>query len=415
MTETTLENGIMDGIALNMLAGQYGTPLYVYSGAGFVRSYQRYVEALSGLEYQIHYAVKANSALGILQLLAQQGAGADIVSYGEMRRALLAGISADKMVFSGVGKTDDEIRSALQDGIGQINAESASEIEHIGAIATELGVQAPVCLRVNVNVDPKSHAKISTGQKSTKFGIPVENGEAEKLYVKISEHPAIKPMGLAVHIGSQLTTLEPFETAYKELLGVADRLRDAGYDVPILDLGGGLGVDYHTHTAPDLNSYGQMVTRIFSNRGYRLGFEPGRSIAADNGVLITSVIYVKSTDDKRFVIVDAAMNDLIRPTLYEAYHDINTLSARPPHPLPADIVGPVCETGDYLGLERNLPDVQEGDRLVVRSAGAYGAVMMSNYNTRPEAAEILIHDGQAHILRPRRTIDELLSLERLAL
>lgn len=415
MTAFSPEDRKMDNFDLCELAQQYGTPLYVYSGAGFIHSYQQYVHALAGLKTQIHYAVKANSALGILQLLAQQGAGADIVSYGEMQRALHAGIPAEKIVFSGVGKTDFEIRAALEAGIGQINAESDSEIRHIGKIATEMGVQAPVCLRVNVNVDPKSHAKISTGQKSTKFGIPVDDGQAERLYAEISAHQAIRPVGLAVHIGSQLTSLEPFETAYQELLGLADRLREAGFDVPILDLGGGLGVDYHTHTPPDLTRYGEMVTRIFANRGYQLGFEPGRSIAADNGVLLTSVIYNKATDEKRFVIVDAAMNDLIRPTLYEAHHDIASLAEREPHPLPADIVGPVCETGDYLGLGRNLPDVQEGDILVVRSAGAYGAVMMSNYNTRPEAAEILIHDGKTHVLRPRRTVDELLSLEKLVL
>lgn len=415
MTQHDLENGMMDGIDLTMLASQYGTPLYVYSGAGFEQSFRGYLNALSGLDCHIHYAVKANSALGILQLLARQGAGADIVSYGEMRRALLAGIPAEKIIFSGVGKTDDEIRSALEAGIGQINAESAAEIEHIAAIASDMGVKAPVCLRVNVNVDPKSHAKISTGQKSTKFGIPAEGGEAERLYAYISEHPAITPMGLAVHIGSQLTNIQPFETAYTELLNLAERLRSAGMDVPALDLGGGLGVDYHQHTAPDLDAYGQMVTRIFSNRGYRLGIEPGRSIAADNGVLLTSVIYVKASDEKRFVIVDAAMNDLIRPTLYDAHHDITALSERPSHPLPADIVGPVCETGDYIGLNRDLADVQTGDKLMVRSAGAYGAVMMSNYNTRPEAAEILIYDEEVHVLRPRRTVDELLALERLAL
>ena len=402
-------------VDLNSLATAYGTPLYVYSADGFIASYQGFAASLLALDSHIHFAVKANSALGVLQVLAKQGAGADIVSYGEMKRAMMAGIPPEKIVFSGVGKTDAELASALTDGIGQINAESSAEIDHIMRIAEQLDVIAPVCLRVNVNVDPKSHAKISTGQRSTKFGIPVDDGQAKILYKAICQNPHIKPMGLAVHIGSQLTELEPFETAYLELLGLADRLRADGYDVPGLDLGGGLGIDYATNQPVDFASYGRLVTRIFSNRGYRLGFEPGRSIAADNGVLLTKTIFVKDGGDKRFVIVDAAMNDLLRPTLYEAYHTIDCLSPRDPHPLPADIVGPVCETGDYLGLGRTLPDVQEGDILVVRSAGAYGAVMMSNYNTRPEAAEILLDGDKVHVLRPRRTLDELLALEHLPL
>ena len=414
MTMNPFDGAQASAIDLNSLAEQYGTPLYVYSAEGFVASYHGFATSLSELDSHIHFAVKANSALGVLQVLAEQGAGADIVSYGEMKRAMIAGIAPEKIVFSGVGKTDAELRSALSDGIGQINAESPAEIDHIIAIAEQMGVLAPVCLRVNVNVDPKSHAKISTGQRSTKFGIPVDDGQAEALYQKICQHPRIKPMGLAVHIGSQLTDLEPIETAYKELLALADRLREAGYDVPGLDLGGGLGIDYTHHTAVDFARYGALVTRIFGNRGYRLGFEPGRSIAADNGVLLTKTIYVKDGGDKRFVIVDAAMNDLLRPTLYEAYHDIDCLNPRGPHPLVADIVGPVCETGDYLGLGRMLPDVQEGDILVVRSTGAYGAVMMSNYNTRPEAAEILLKGGKVHLLRPRRSIDQLLALEQLA-
>ena len=413
MTMNPFDGVQSSSIDLNSLAETYGTPLYVYSAEGFIASYTGFAQSLSELDSHIHFAVKANSALGVLKILATQGAGADIVSYGEMKRAMMAGIPAEKIVFSGVGKTDAEITSALQDGIGQINAESASEIDHIIAIAEQLDVIAPVCLRVNVNVDPKSHAKISTGQRSTKFGIPVEDGRAEILYQKICQHPHIAPMGLAVHIGSQLTDLAPFEIAYTELLTLADRLRQAGFDVPGLDLGGGLGIDYTDHNPVDFESYGSMVTRIFGNRGYRLGFEPGRSIAADNGVLLTKVIFIKNGGDKRFVIVDAAMNDLLRPTLYDAYHDIESVSPRAPHPLLADIVGPVCETGDYLGLGRALPDVKEGDILVVKSAGAYGAVMMSNYNTRPESAEIMLEGSKVHLLRPRRSIDQMLALEHL--
>ena len=398
------------------LAEQFGTPLYVYSGDGFSAYYHAFCDALAGLDTSVHYAVKANSSLGILALLAREGAGADIVSGGEMQRCLSAGIAADKIIFSGVGKSDAEIRQALAAGIGQINAESEAEICHISAIASEMGITAPVALRVNVNVDPGSHAKISTGQRSTKFGIPVADGEAAALYRKIAADPAIRTAGLAVHIGSQLTNLAPFEAAYIELLALADSLRSEGLEVPVLDLGGGLGVDYHGDGEPNFAAYGALVTHIFSDRGYRLGFEPGRAIAADNGLLLTRTHYIKQGEDKRFIIVDSAMNDLLRPTLYEAFHRIepvlrpSTSNSGTSGGL-ADIVGPVCETGDYLGQGRDMPDIKEGELLAVFSAGAYGAVMMSTYNTRPEAAEIMIYQGEAHLLRRRRTVEELLDCE----
>jgi diaminopimelate decarboxylase len=401
----------ISGMRADELAAQYGTPLYVYSGEGFVRSFTTFTKSLSEVDARVHYAVKANSAIGILSLLASCGAGADIVSGGEMRRALAAGIPADKIVFSGVGKTDDEIRAALGEGVGQINAESAAEIAHISAIANAMNLQAPVALRVNVNVDPGSHKKISTGQRSTKFGIPVEDGEAAHLYREICANPHIIPRGLAVHIGSQLRNLAPFEMAYQALLEIADSLRAEGLDVPILDLGGGLGIDYEGDSDPNFAAYGALVTRIFANRGYQLGFEPGRCIAADNGVLLVTNLYTKQGEDKRFIITDGAMNDLIRPTLYESYHRIEPVGPQQTATGIADIVGPVCETGDYLGTDRMMPDVPEGSCLAVMSAGAYGAVMMSNYNTRPEAAEIIIYQGQAHILRPRRTVDDLIALE----
>ena len=340
---------MISDISVSALAREFGTPLYVYSGDGFVAHYRAFCAALGALDVAVHYAVKANSSMGILGLLARHGAGADIVSGGELQKCLAAGIPAGRIVFSGVGKSDAEIRQALTAGIGQINAESAAEIRHISAIAAEMGVIAPVALRVNVNVDPGSHAKISTGQRSTKFGIPVADGEAASLYRQIANDPAIRPAGLAVHIGSQLTNLAPFEKAYLELLELADSLRAEGYDVPVLDLGGGLGIDYQGDSLPDFAAYGALVTRIFSNRGYRLGFEPGRSIAADNGLLLTRTHYIKQGEDKRFIIVDGAMNDLIRPTLYEAYHRIEPVTDKGVSCGMADIVGPVCETGDYLG------------------------------------------------------------------
>ena len=402
---------MVSGTPAATLAAEFGTPLYVYSGDGFVAHYRAFCAALSSLDTRVHYAVKANSALGILGLLAQHGAGADIVSGGEMAKCLAAGIPAERIVFSGVGKSDTEIRNALTAGIGQINAESEAELRHISAIATEMGVTAPVALRVNVNVDPGSHAKISTGQRSTKFGIPVADGEAASLYRQMASDAAIRPAGLAVHIGSQLTNLAPFEKAYLELLELADNLRSQGFEVPVLDLGGGLGIDYHGEQLPDFAAYGALVTRIFGNRGYQLGFEPGRAIAADNGLLLTRTHYIKQGEDKRFIIVDGAMNDLIRPTLYEAYHRIEPVLDSGPACGMADIVGPVCETGDYLGQGRDMPDIGEGDLLAVFSAGAYGAVMMSTYNTRPEAAEVMVYQGDIHLLRRRRTIEDLLAAE----
>ena len=327
--------------------------------------------------------------------------------------ALAAGIAAKDVVFSGVGKRPADIRTALAAGIGQINAESAEEVAQISSVAAAMGVVAPVALRVNVDVDAGTHAKISTGQRSTKFGISTDQREAATLYASINADPHIKPMGLAVHIGSQICDLTPFERAYSALLDVATGLRADGLNVPGLDLGGGVGVDYQQAGDTDFSAYGALVTRLFKDSGFALGFEPGRSIAANNGVLLTEVIYVKQGDNKRFVIVDAAMNDLIRPTLYEAYHPIVTLAPLQNTIGKADIVGPVCETGDYLGLDRDMPVLTAGDRLAVLSAGAYGAVMASAYNTRPPAGEVLVHDGKAHPLRPARSLDSLLAEETI--
>ncbi len=274
-----------------------------------------------------------------------------------------------------------------------------------------MGIVAPVALRVNVDVDAGSHAKISTGQRSTKFGISTNHGEAASLYATIDADPHIKPMGLAVHIGSQICDLAPFEQAYSALLDVANGLRASGLDVPCLDLGGGVGVDYMQATDVDFSAYGALVTRLFKGSGFALSFEPGRAIAANNGALLTKVIYVKQGDNKRFVIVDAAMNDFIRPTLYDAFHSIVTL-APPQNAIgKADIVGPVCETGDFLGLDREMPALAAGDKLAVLSAGAYGAVMASAYNTRPPAGEVLVYNGKAHLLRPARSLASLLAEE----
>ena len=399
------------GMPLGDIAASHGSPLYVYSGDGIRDDYRRFAAAVAPVDGSVHFALKANSALGVIGLLARHGAGADIVSGGEMARALAAGIPAEKIVFSGVGKSAEEIGAALDAGIGQINAESPQEVEAISQIAAARGVQAPVALRVNVDVAPKTHAKISTGQRSTKFGVSTSQNEAADLYRKMAADPHIRPAGLAVHIGSQILELDPFERAYSALLSFGTALRDEGLEVPVLDLGGGIGVDYQDGTPTDFTAYGELVSRLFADSGFQLGFEPGRSIVANNGVLLTRVIYVKDGDNKRFTIVDAAMNDLLRPTLYEAHHDIRPVGPESAIEGPADIVGPVCETGDYLGLDRMMPSLAAGDCLAVMSAGAYGAVMASSYNTRPPAGEVMVLDGEVHILRRRRDVAELLAEE----
>ena len=399
------------GMPLGDIAASHGSPLYVYSGDGIRDDYHRFAAAVAPVDGSVHFALKANSALGVIGLLARHGAGADIVSGGEMARALAAGIPAEKIVFSGVGKSAEEIGAALDAGIGQINAESPQEVEAISQIAAARGVQAPVALRVNVDVAPKTHAKISTGQRSTKFGVSTSQNEAADLYRKMAADPHIRPAGLAVHIGSQILELDPFERAYSALLSFGTALRDEGLEVPVLDLGGGIGVDYQDGTPTDFTAYGELVSRLFADSGFQLGFEPGRSIVANNGVLLTRVIYVKDGDNKRFAIVDAAMNDLLRPTLYEAHHDIRPVGPEGAIEGPADIVGPVCETGDYLGLDRMMPSLAAGDCLAVMSAGAYGAVMASSYNTRPPAGEVMVLDGEVHILRRRRDVAELLAEE----
>ena len=399
------------GMPLGDIATSHGSPLYVYSGDGIRDDYRRFAAAVAPVDGSVHFALKANSALGVIGLLARHGAGADIVSGGEMARALAAGIPAEKIVFSGVGKLAEEIGAALDAGIGQINAESPQEVEAISQIAAARDMQAPVALRVNVDVAPKTHAKISTGQRSTKFGVSTSQNEAADLYRKMAADPHIRPAGLAVHIGSQILELDPFERAYSALLSFGTALRDEGLEVPVLDLGGGIGVDYQDGTPTDFTAYGELVSRLFAGSGFRLGFEPGRSIVANNGVLLTRVIYVKDGDNKRFAIVDAAMNDLLRPTLYEAHHDIRPVGPEGAIEGPADIVGPVCETGDYLGLDRMMPSLAAGDCLAVMSAGAYGAVMASSYNTRPPAGEVMVLDGEVHILRRRRDVAELLAEE----
>lgn len=404
---------LVDNMPLSDIADAHGTPLYVYSGNGIRDAFTDFAAAVAPVSGKVHFALKSNSALGVMALLAQHGAGADIVSGGELERALAAGVAPKDIVFSGVGKSRSEISRALDVGIGQINAESPAEVEAISTIAGEMGVLAPVALRVNVDVEPGTHAKISTGQRSTKFGVSVDQNEAANLYRQLHDDPNITASGLAVHIGSQITTLAPFEKAYRALLAIANGLRGEGLSLPVLDLGGGVGVDYDHGAATDFSDYGALVTSIFKDTDFRLGFEPGRAIVANSGVLLNEVIFIKQGDNKRFVIVDAAMNDLIRPTLYEAYHAIEPLIDLGGAIGPADIVGPVCETGDYLGRGLQMPELKTGDRLVVMSAGAYGAVMASAYNTRPPAGEVMVLDGKLHVLREQRSVQSLLAEEQI--
>ena len=405
------DESVLSSEVLIELADEYKTPLYVYDGDQILKNFSAFQSAVSSLNSKVYFAVKANSSTAILSLLSEAGAGADIVSGGELQRAMNANISPDDIIFSGVGKTDDELLLAMHNKIGQINVESGAELDRITALASSYNLKCSVALRINVNVDPGSHEKISTGQNSTKFGIPLIDGQAEAYYQKVSSNPNLIPSGLAVHIGSQLTNLAPFQKAYSELVDFAEHLRSKRFEVPCLDLGGGLGIDYEEIAQPDFTGYGKMVERIFSNTEYKLGFEPGRAIVGNCGILITKVIYVKQGVDKRFIIVDAAMNDLIRPTLYEAFHRIDSLTGHRENKGTADIVGPICETGDYLARGRQMPMVEAGDYLAVRSVGAYGAVMMSNYNTRPEPSEILCYEGKVHIIRPRRTVEDLLKME----
>ena len=403
----------VDGLSLGAIAKQYGSPVYVYSAAGISDSFIRFRNAVAPVNGKVYFAMKSNSAIGVLALIGKLGGGMDIVSAGELARAIAAGIKPGDMVFSGVGKTNDEIRQVLACGIGQINAESQAEVAAISAIAKEMNLLAPVALRVNVDVSPSTHAKISTGEGNTKFGISTNQREAYGIYQKMAKDPHISPAGLAVHIGSQILNLAAFERAYSALLALAIEIRNTGWPVPNLDLGGGVGVDYNTAGPTDFTEYGLLVQRLFADQGFNLGFEPGRSIIANNGALITRVIYVKQAGDKRFIIVDAAMNDLLRPTLYEAYHAIWTLDEPGISTSKADIVGPVCETGDYLGLDRDMPNLSAGDGLAILSAGAYGAAMASSYNSRSPAAEVMVVDGTAHLLRAARPIADYINDEMI--
>ena len=413
MSEFQYRNGELhaEDVALSAIAAQYGTPCYVYSRRAIEQAYLAWDTALDGVPHLVCFAVKANSNLGVLNALARLGAGFDIVSGGELERVLAAGGEANKVVFSGLGKTEEEMRRALQVGIKCFNVESAAELERLQKVAAELGVQAPVSLRVNPDVDARTHPYISTGLKENKFGIDIS--QALAIYRRAAELPNLEVHGVDCHIGSQLTDATPLLDALDRMLVLIDQLAEEGIHVRHLDLGGGLGVTYQDETPPTPGEYLSQVREKVAGRDLTLLFEPGRSIVANAGVLLTQVNLLKPTEHKNFAIIDAAMNDLIRPALYSAWMGIDAVRPRDDVPLKEwDMVGAICETGDFLGKDRPLA-LAEGDLLVVRSAGAYGFVMSSNYNTRPRAAEVMVDGAVSHLVRRRETVSELFAGESL--
>lgn len=399
-----------EGVALSALAQRFGTPTYVYSRAHIEGQYRAYADALSGMPHLVCFAVKANSNIGVLNVLARLGAGFDIVSSGELERVLAAGGDPSRIVFSGVGKSRDDMRRALEVGVHCFNVESSVELERLQKVAAELDVKAPVSLRVNPDVDAGTHPYISTGLKENKFGIDIE--QAEAVYARAAELPNLEVIGVDCHIGSQLTTLEPFLDALDRLLLLVDKLAARGITIRHLDLGGGLGVQYRDEQPPLAGDYIAAVRKRLTGRDLSLVFEPGRFIVANAGVLLTQVEYLKHTEHKDFAIIDAAMNDLIRPALYQAWMDVSPVQPRAGEARNYDLVGPICETGDFLAKDRQLV-LAEGDLLAVRSAGAYGFVMSSNYNTRGRAAEVLVDGEQAFEVRRRETVQELYAGESL--
>lgn len=391
-------------VSLTEIAERFGTPCYVYSRAALNDALEAYQVATKGLDAQVCYAVKANSNLAILNLFARKGAGFDIVSGGELARVLAAGADPSKVVFSGVGKRDDEVEAALAAGIGCFNVESEPELLRIADIAANRGVKAPVSFRVNPNVDAKTHPYISTGLRENKFG--VDWRDARRLYRDASRLGSLAVVGIDCHIGSQILEVSPFLEALDRVLELVDQLGDDGIVIRHIDLGGGLGIRYREEKVPPIQSYIDQVRTRLSNRKLKLLLEPGRSLVGNAGVLLTRVEFLKRGPEHNFAIVDAAMNDLMRPALYDAWHEIQPIAPRPGAPSVYDIVGPVCESGDFLGKGRSLA-LEAGDLLAVMSAGAYGMTMSSNYNTRPRAAEVLVDGDRMHLIRRRESIADL--------
>jgi diaminopimelate decarboxylase len=395
-----------EAVPLARVAAAVGTPAYVYSAGAMRAAYRALADALSGLDATICYAMKANDNLSVMRVFAELGAGADVVSGGELARALAAGVPASKIVFAGVGKTRSEMAQAIEAGILQFNVESEPELVALSEVAGGRGAEVAVAIRVNPDVDARTHAKITTGKKENKFGIAIER--APEIYRQAAALPGIRPESVAVHIGSQLTSLEPYLHAFGKLAELAERLLADGLPIRRLDLGGGIGISYRGEEPPSPTAYADIVRGTVGRLGLPLICEPGRALVGNAGVLLAAVIYVKD-EGKRFVILDAAMNDLIRPAMYDAWHDIVPVM----EPLSgtalreADVVGPICESGDILGLARPLPPLDGGDLIAIRSAGAYAAVMASNYNSRPLAPEVLVDGDRFAVVRPRQGVAEM--------
>lgn len=404
-----------EDVSVAEIAAQVGSPFYVYSAATLTRHFQLFEEALNWADHTICFAMKSNSNQAILKLLGDLGAGMDVVSGGEYARAKAAGVAGEKIVFSGVGKTREEMRRALEGGIRQFNVESEPEMEVLSEVAASMGTVAPITVRVNPDVDARTHEKISTGKKGDKFGIPISR--ATEVYARAAALPGLKVVGIDVHIGSQLTELEPFETAYLKVADLTRQLRAEGHEITRLDLGGGLGIPYaRSNEAPPLPiEYGQLIQRTVGDLGCEIEIEPGRLISGNAGIMVAGVIYVKDGDGTNFLILDGAMNDLVRPAMYGAWHDIIPVVEAAPgvEKHPYDIVGPVCESGDTFAKGRPMPPLSPGDLVAFRSAGAYGAVMSSEYNTRPLIPEVLVQGDQFAVIRPRPTFDEIIARDTI--
>lgn len=404
-----------EDVAVRNIAAEVGTPFYCYSTATLTRHYQLFTQALDPMPHLVCFAIKSLSNIAVLKVLGNLGAGMDVVSGGEYQRALAAGVSGEKIVFSGVGKTQDEMRMALLGGIRQFNVESEAELLALSQVASSLDKIAPITIRVNPDVDAKTHEKIATGKKENKFGIPINR--APEVYALAASLPGIDVIGIDVHIGSQLTDLAPFEEAYFKIAELTVRLREQGHNIRRLDLGGGLGIPYEKSNLPlPLPSdYGALIKRTLGHLGCEIEIEPGRLISGNAGILVSKVIYVKEGEGQDFLILDAAMNDLVRPSMYGAHHDIIPVqeAAIGAKTRPYDIVGPVCETGDTFAKARPLTDLTAGDLVAFRSAGAYGAVMASEYNSRPLIPEVLVHDHNFAVIRPRPTLEEMIARDRM--
>jgi len=400
-----------EDVDLAQIASEVGTPFYCYSAATLTRHFRLFDEALAGMDHLVCFAMKSLSNVAVLKLLGDLGAGVDVVSGGEYARARAAGIPGERIVFSGVGKTREEMAQALEGGIRQFNVESEPELLALSEVAAGMGATAPITLRVNPDVDAQTHEKIATGRKEDKFGIPI--ARAREIYAEAARLPGIKVIGIDVHIGSQLTSLAPFEAAYGKVADLTRQLRADGHEISRLDLGGGLGIPYtRDNLAPPLPSdYGDLIRRTVGDLGCEIEIEPGRLISGNAGILVSRVIYVKEGEDRTFLILDAAMNDLLRPAMYGAHHDIVPLVEPAPgvEYAPMDIVGPVCESGDTFAKTRSMPPLKAGDLVAFRSAGAYGAVMASEYNSRPLVPEVLVHGDHSAVIRPRPTFDDMIA------